>query len=245
MRRFDGQKRSGEAVAALPSWINEEWLKGFLEALMERGGNAADRESAAVIVAAARSFASRPFQWMREPRWWELAIRRRNFEKLVGEWKKKQNALAGVKEKENMALQGTVQASFEKDGTELKIRVEVQPHFPVEHEMLERAVKEAGAPFVMEQGKLVIAWAMPVPAKENAAASQPAPTPNSSSSTSVSSSTRGEEIDPNMQAGSGRSFADGDALPVTSFTQEQIADPSVKPAGDGRENENEAQTKVN
>lgn len=185
MRRFDGKKSGGpggEAVA-LPTWINEEWLKKFLEALMERGGSPADRESAAVIVAAARAFTARPFRWVREPRWWELAIRQRNFEKLVAEWKKKR--AFEIRENERireMIGNGRFVADLnDKGGTDdkhdghlvaLEVSSQLQAHTPIEQEMFDAVVKHysgvvsATVQIAVVNGSLVATFAIPMPALE-------------------------------------------------------------------------------
>jgi hypothetical protein len=62
-----------------------------------------------------------------------------------------------------LTVTGTAQ--FENEGKTLVIETRVQPHWPREHEQLERAVAETDHPdFAMEQGCLVMKTKVPVPA---------------------------------------------------------------------------------
>ena len=63
-----------------------------------------------------------------------------------------------------MALTVSGTAQFVDEGTSLELRVEVQPHFPLEHDRLSAIARCAPWRYVMEQGKLVWKAKLSVPA---------------------------------------------------------------------------------
>jgi len=93
-----------------------------------------------------------PWRWPRVlPKWYV-------------EWKREElRKQAREKEKTMLELKGTAQ--FVEEGTNLKLSVRVQPHFPVEHEMLERVAASEDNTFRMERGCLAWDGELAVPAK--------------------------------------------------------------------------------
>jgi hypothetical protein len=127
---------------------------------------------------AQRVLATRVWKWQRILRWWEPAVRRRALEEKIRAQLKK--------EKQMLTVTGTAgfvdlaQVNDPKAAASGKLIlltvIKIQPHFPHEHDLLERIAKEWGHPSaVMEQGNLVITSRLAMPAVEQAVQENIAP----------------------------------------------------------------------
>lgn len=103
-----------------------------------------------------RELPKRPWKWNQRPR---VAIAKRQISMSRGEVL----AACFTKEKKTM-LSVTGTAEFSENGKRLETKTVIQPHFPLEHDQLERVAKLcADGGVTMEQGQLVMRRTLIIP----------------------------------------------------------------------------------